>query len=274
MMAKRIRGVLVDLSGTIHIEDQVIAGAIEAIGKLQKSGLLMKFATNTTKESRRKLHERLTSIGFDIKINDMFTSLTAARDYLVQNNNYHPYLMIHEDAKEDFDEVGIQGWNASDGRLASSVVVGLAPEMFNYDNVNTAMRILHAGGDLLAIHKARYYKTGKGDLSLGPGPFVTALEHASDVKAHVVGKPTKEFFDAAVKYMSEGDDTLKPQEVVMIGDDVKDDVIGAQAAGLTGILVKTGKYRPGDEEGVEGIKPDHVSSSIVEAVDVILENLV
>jgi phospholysine phosphohistidine inorganic pyrophosphate phosphatase len=33
----------------------------------------------------------------------------------------------------------------------------------------------------------------------------------------------------------------------MVGDDVINDVQGAQEAGLTGILVKTGKYRPGDE---------------------------
>jgi len=33
----------------------------------------------------------------------------------------------------------------------------------------------------------------------------------------------------------------------MIGDDALSDVGGALAAGLRGILVQTGKYRPGDE---------------------------
>ncbi len=33
----------------------------------------------------------------------------------------------------------------------------------------------------------------------------------------------------------------------MIGDDVDSDVNGALAAGLRGILVRTGKYRTGDE---------------------------
>jgi ribonucleotide monophosphatase NagD (HAD superfamily) len=37
------------------------------------------------------------------------------------------------------------------------------------------------------------------------------------------------------------------QEAVMIGDDVRDDVLGAAAAGLHGILVRTGKFRPGDD---------------------------
>jgi ribonucleotide monophosphatase NagD (HAD superfamily) len=34
----------------------------------------------------------------------------------------------------------------------------------------------------------------------------------------------------------------------MIGDDARSDIVGAIAAGLQGILVKTGKYRMGDEQ--------------------------
>lgn len=49
------------------------------------------------------------------------------------------------------------------------------------------------GAPLIAIHKARYYKRKDG-LALGPGPFVTGLEYATDRKASVVGKPEKTFF--------------------------------------------------------------------------------
>lgn len=48
-------------------------------------------------------------------------------------------------------------------------------------------------------------------MSLGPGPFVRGLEYAADTKAIVVGKPMKEFFQAAL----DGDD---PCSAVMIGD--------------------------------------------------------
>lgn len=49
------------------------------------------------------------------------------------------------------------------------------------------------GAPLIAIHKARYYKRKDG-LALGPGPFVTGLEYATDCQATVVGKPEKTFF--------------------------------------------------------------------------------
>jgi phospholysine phosphohistidine inorganic pyrophosphate phosphatase len=48
----------------------------------------------------------------------------------------------------------------------------------------------------------------------------------------------------------------------LIGDDIGADVGGAQAAGLKGALVKTGKFRPTDLEGT--IRPDVVLDSIAD----------
>lgn len=66
------------------------------------------------------------------------------------------------------------------------------------------------GASLVAIHEGRYYKRSDG-LALGPGAFIRGLEYSAGVKALVVGKPTKEFFMAAL-------DNIDPQEAVMIGD--------------------------------------------------------
>jgi ribonucleotide monophosphatase NagD (HAD superfamily) len=55
---------------------------------------------------------------------------------------------------------------------------------------------------------------------------------------------------------------LEPGEVLMIGDDIAADAGGAQQAGLKGMLVKTGKFRPQDLEGA--IRPDAVLDSIAD----------
>lgn len=73
-------------------------------------------------------------------------------------------------------------------------------------------RLLLEGCPLIAIHKVRYYKRGDG-LALGPGPFVTALEFASDVKTEVVGKPQPSFFQQALKEIG-----CDAQSAVMTGD--------------------------------------------------------
>lgn len=61
----------------------------------------MKFVTNTTKESRRILHERLVNIGFDIKQDEIFSSLWAARD-LVAKEKLRPMYFLDDAAIEDF----------------------------------------------------------------------------------------------------------------------------------------------------------------------------
>lgn len=54
---------------------------------------------------------------------------------------------------------------------------------------------------------------------------------------------------------------------------MKDDVAGAQAAGIKGILVQTGKYRTGDEKTITP-GPTKVCSSFVQAVESILDGIV
>jgi len=60
----------------------------------------------------------------------------------------------------------------------------------------------------------------------------------------------------------------KTRGALMVGDDVIADVGGALDAGLRGCLVRTGKYRAGDEQKVAG--GFSVVDSIVEAVELAL----
>ena len=99
--------------------------------RLRETGLPLRFITNTTKESKHSLFDRLKKIGFDIHLDEVFTSLTAARKK-VEQESLRPLLLLEESAKEDFE--GVSGENPD------SVVVGLAPSMFDYQHMNKAFR--------------------------------------------------------------------------------------------------------------------------------------
>ena len=47
----------------------------------------------------------------------------------------------------------------------------------------------------------------------------------------------------------------------MVGDDIENDVLGAQDVGMTGVLVRTGKFQPTD---LDRGAPDHVVDSIAD----------
>ncbi|XP_011644510.1 haloacid dehalogenase-like hydrolase domain-containing protein 2 [Pogonomyrmex barbatus] len=256
-MARQITTVLIDLSGTLHIDNTVIPGAVQALNRLRNANLSIKFVTNTTKESSNCLYERLTRLGFNLQKEEIFSSLAAARKLII-SRRLKPMLLIDPAALEDFQDLVTED-------TPDAVVIGLAPSKFNYDELNKAFRLLLNGASLIAIHEGRYYKQPDG-LSLGPGAFVKGLEYSSNVKAEVIGKPTVGFFKAALE-------EIDPAQAIMIGDDVRDDVAGAQAVGIKGILVQTGKYRAGDENTITP-GPAKVCSSFVDAVESILDEII
>jgi len=129
-------------------------------------------------------------------------------------------------------------------RLVSSstsydaVIVGLAPALFDYKHMNEAFRILAGEPNrntgepvpLIATHKAKYIeKDDPPGLSLGPGPFVTALENATGREAHIIGKPTKTFFQLVIDDFSSAE--INPEDddgkIAVVGDDVEADLGGA-----------------------------------------------
>ncbi len=228
-----IKGILLDLSGTLHVGDEALPGAKNAVAKLQRQGLALRFVTNTSRKSRAILHRQLEAMGFTIPKELLLTAPLAVRSYL-ESHRLRPYLLIHPDLQDDFADLPRHDPNA--------VVVGYAEDGFTYAAMNGAFRLLKEGAPLLATGKTRYFQ-GKDGLKLDTGPFLSALEYAAETEAVVLGKPSPGFFHAAVATLG-----CRPQQVVMIGDDARSDIAGAIAAGLQGVLVKTGKYRPGDEQ--------------------------
>ena len=145
-MGTKLRAALIDLSGTLHIEDQILPGALEGVDLLRKNNILLKFVTNTTKESRHSLLKRLRHLGFEISDDEILTSLTAAK-LKVESENLRPLLFLEESAKEEFDDIPTRDFD--------SVVIGLAPNCLNHESMSMAMNVLLDGGRLIAIHKAR-----------------------------------------------------------------------------------------------------------------------
>ena len=90
------------------------------------------------------------------------------------------------------------------------------------------------------------------------GAFLIGLEQAAGTEAEVVGKPAAAFFAAALAHLgADGAGTA------MVGDDIETDVLAAQRQGLTGVLVKTGKYLPRTHQAASGT-PDRVLDSFAD----------
>ena len=184
-----IRAVLLDLAGVVYQGEQPLPGAVQAIASLRNAGLLLRFLTNTTRMPRRALLSRLSGMGIAIADDELFTPAQAARTWLAAKG-LSAHLLIHPALEEDFANLPASGLEA--------VVVGDAADGFTYAALNEAFRKLLAGAAFLALARNRSFKDEDGELSLDTGAFVAALEYATQREAVLLGKPARNFFQAAL----------------------------------------------------------------------------
>ncbi|MDH3202003.1 MAG: TIGR01458 family HAD-type hydrolase [Myxococcales bacterium] len=251
-----MQALLFDLDGVLYEADCVIDGAVETLQWCERRKIPHLFVTNTSSKPRSALVERLDAMGLSVSAEHIFAPPVAAREYLSECDATPLALFVREATRQDFAGLEILGDAAEEG--AGSVVVGDIGDAWNFATLNRAFRLLMAQPRpvLIALGMSRYAE-GDDGLVLDVAPFIKALEHAADCEAVVMGKPAHDFFEAAVRKLG-----ISPAKVAMIGDDIRADVGGAQTVGLTGILVRTGKFRPIDLEG--DISPEAVLDSVAD----------
>ncbi|HEX6483253.1 MAG TPA: TIGR01458 family HAD-type hydrolase [Ktedonobacteraceae bacterium] len=247
-----IRGILLDIDGVLHVSMQPIAGAADTLRWLDQQGYRTCFVTNTTTVSRATLAQRLVAIGLPLTEQQLITAPVATANYIRQ---HYPgkrcWVLSKGDTEADFAGIDLVEANAE------IVVIGGAEELLTYEAMNAAFCMLMDGAVLLAMHTNLYWRTSDG-LRLDSGPYVHALELATGKQAIVLGKPARPFFEQALQSIG-----VEAAEAIMVGDDLENDVRGAQQAGLRGILVCTGKHHA-DSPLLERIHPDAILPSIAD----------
>jgi HAD superfamily hydrolase (TIGR01458 family) len=251
---KSANGLLLDLNGVFYVGNRALPGAKAAIATLQKSGLPYRFVTNNTTQSTQSMSQSLAAMGLAIAPTEIITTAHAAVMHLRQMGSPKIYPLVATDAQQEFAEFT---WSDTD---ADVIVVGDIGDDWNYRIMNRAFRLLMKGAQLIALHRGKYWQWEAG-LQLDIGAFVAGLEYATDQTAIVCGKPDAFFYTIALEDLG-----LPPTEVVMLGDDLEADIQGAQAMGMQGVVVQTGKYRPYLAAKMN-VTPDGELASIGELAD-------
>jgi HAD superfamily hydrolase (TIGR01458 family) len=251
-----IRAVLIDIDGVLTVSWQPLPGAVAALRRLRGDGYPVALVTNTTSRSRASIAGALAGAGFPVTADDILTAPVIAAAYLREHYPGARCLLLTSGDITD-DLAGLTLACASDPAPADVVLLGGAGPEFSYQALNAAFGHLQRGAQLVAMHRGLYWRTSEG-LQLDTGAFLAGLEQAAGTEATVVGKPAAAFFAAALAHLD-----ADPAHTVMIGDDIETDVLAAQQHGLTGVLVKTGKYLPRARRNASGM-PDHILDSFAD----------
>jgi HAD superfamily hydrolase (TIGR01458 family) len=277
-----VRGLLLDMDGVLVMRSALIAGAVEALATLDAAAFPYLVATNTSIVGRGTLSLELSRAGLSIPADRIVSAASAAAAYARRQFAGRPiYVLVAPDARAEFDGQLLLSHEeaAQPGARAAAVVVGDAGDEFTPRNVQTAFTLLRGGSRFVAMHKNRWWHTPEG-VMLDSGAYVAALEFGTQRRALVTGKPSRAFFGEGLRLLGAmlgagsgaegGGARLAPDEVAMVGDDLWNDIRGAQKAGMRGVFVRSGKHgdaelaRVASERG--GGPPDAVAPSIVEVV--------
>ncbi|MEQ8408308.1 MAG: TIGR01458 family HAD-type hydrolase [Gammaproteobacteria bacterium] len=255
-MRRKIKGVLFDLDGVLYVGDKIVPGTHATLDYCRDNHIPFRFITNTSTRTVGDIADKLQRMGLEIMPDDIFSAVSASRDFLRQQDNPSVHLLIRDSAKSDFDEF------VQDTQNPDFVIVGDIGAAWNYKLLNRVFRELMEGAELLAMHMNKYWQTEQG-LQMDIGAFVVGLEFVSGKQAKVIGKPSQTFFKLAVESLD-----LSAEEVLVIGDDIENDIGGGHASGLAGVLVKTGKYRE-DIVKASDVIPDAIIDSIADLPEIL-----
>jgi HAD superfamily hydrolase (TIGR01458 family) len=249
--------ILLDVDGVLHVSGAPIPGAADAVKHLRAAGHRIRFVTNSTTMSQADLGKQLRGMGFAIEDEELQTTGRVAARVLAGKR---VLALTMPGLLDDLEGLELIGINA-DAVLIGGCDEGEEPgRIFSYLNLNRAFLELEAGAELYCLHRNRWWQTAEGP-RLDAGAFVAGLEFAADVEATVLGKPSPEYFAAALEEID-----ADPELAWMVGDDLEGDIGGAQRQGMRTVLVRTGKFRPDDLEGA-GVLPDGIVSSIAQLPD-------
>ncbi len=243
-----IYGLLIDLDGVLYVGETPVPGAQQVLKRLADEKIPRRYLTNTTTRTATAVVQKLNRLGFSVHEKEVFSPISATLQFL--NGLGRPTInpVVRDSVLPAFADF------PRNNERPDYVIIGDIGAAWSYPLINTIFSQLHAGAELIAMHKNKFFQ-GEEGLQVDIGAFVAGLEYVSGKQAKVIGKPSRDFFDLALAALH-----LPASNVAMIGDDIETDIGGGKAVGMHGVLVRTGKYRQGCEEGA-AYPPDAVMDS-------------
>jgi len=233
------RKLLLDLDGTLLNGLEAINGSPDFIKELDRQNIDFQIMTNSIK-SPREICRRLSQAGMDVKEEKILNPVTAINSYLRAKSIERVYtagsILEREQvkARQDFENPEIV------------VLLDFEKDNADYNELQHIFALIQKGIPVIAASGSTYYLKS-GISFLDTGAFVKLLESAGNISISIFGKPSPAYFEEASRLLGS-----TGQEIYVIGDDWQTDVSGARSSGMTPLLIRSGKYKSGDEAQIPG----------------------
>lgn len=250
---------LLDMDGTIYLENDLFDGSIDFINKIINKNKKYVFMTNNSSKSKSDYLAKLKRLNIPCTEENIFTSGMAMGIYL--NENYLDKKVYLVGTKALKDELLSYNVNLVEEN-PDIVVVGFDREL-TYEKLEKACKFLCDGAIFLATNPDFVCPIEDKRYIPDCGSFCQMITIATGKKPFYIGKPNPNMV-----YLLSKKFNIPCSKTAVIGDRVYTDIASGYNANATTICVLSGESTM-DTINESDIKPDYIFNSVKDIIDLI-----
>jgi len=244
-----IKNVICDIDGVLMRDNTAIPGAREFLQRILEQDMPLVLLTNYPSQTAMDLANRFAAAGIDLPDSVFYTSAMATADFLKRQEGKKAYVigegaLIHELYKAGFTITDIN---------PDFVIVG-ETRSFNWDMMHKAAQFVANGARFIATNPDSH---GHG-FSPACGALCAGIERITGRQPFYVGKPSPWIMRSALNKIH-----AHSEETVIVGDNLRTDILAGFQAGLETILVLSGVSHSDDIDDMP-FRPSWVYPSVAD----------
>ena len=255
---------LLDMDGTIYLDDKLFEGTKEFLEYVKNIGGRYMFLTNNSSKSVDKYIEKLASLGIKAISEDFLTSTNATILYLEEKQYHKIYALGTASFKEQLKKADLPITDELENDI-DCLCMGFDTEL-SFQKMEDACILLNKGVDYIATNPDWVCPTWYGFVP-DCGSVSQMLFNATKRMPVFIGKPEPTMANLAMENTG-----FKPEETMLIGDRLYTDIACGVNAGISTIFVLSGEGTMEDVEASE-VKPEFIYQNILEVFNDLKDGL-
>lgn len=257
-----IKCFLLDMDGTIYLNNTLISKATEFINLLDKKGKKFVFFTNNSSKNSLEYQKKLNKLGIKVKLKQIINSGQVTANYIKnKKENAVVYPVGTPSLEKELSSQGLK-IEKNKNKKIDFLVLGF-DKTLTYKKIWDAHDLILNGVDYIATNPDLVCPLEDGKSMPDCGSIISLLEASTGKKPLIIGKPNVFMIDYVSEMIG-----VKKNKIAMVGDRLYTDMKMAFNANITSILVLSGET---NKKMVEksSKKPDYIFDSIAN----ILQNI-
>lgn len=240
----------VDLYGVVQDRNGVMPQAISTIKRMAERGKLVIFVSNTGDRLPEDIVSYYAERGLEIPPDQISTSGMILADWIRKKG------LAGKEVINVGDNAGCTAYIQRAGAIplphanamqtyaqAKAVILGLI-DGFPQEVKDAALNAIRRNNvPVVVTNTDEVVPTGEGEVRVMTGALAVEFERYTGRPVDRLGKPFRPIYEQAYRLAQAKRPKLNPSRVLVIGDTLQLDILGAQNSGYDSLLVLTGTHR-------------------------------